>query len=322
MGDVEIKNGVIIGKKGELFLADGQHRPMDFITGKVDVAETSIMNFQANLVARAEHAASCGARHVHLVAPDKHTVLNESFPIENPVILGDIYRQRVRAPFLFPTEKLRALEGGGYGFADTHWTWSGRLAAVEEIVLGFGLDEAMVREQIAALAKLIRPRAEQIAGDLGKRFKPPVMQPNETLAANWKVHKFDNHVTSGNDGRINLLISEHPNAQGRIVIFGDSFIAQALSLFTVFFKDVLFCRTQYYHREIMVGARPNYVLTENVERYLSNVRPDEEAPPLLLMAMLRGNPVHYEKSDLDAFSAVLSGHGTRYKGLVEKLKAA
>ncbi|WP_311269007.1 hypothetical protein [Sphingobium sp. WCS2017Hpa-17] len=321
MGDIEIKNGVIIGKKGELFLADGQHRPLDFITGKVDVSEASIMNFQANLVARAEHAAGCGARHVHLVAPDKHTVLKDSFPIDDPIILGDIYRQRVRAPFLFPTEKLRELEHGGYGFADTHWNWRGRLAAVEDVVLGLGLDETMVREQVEALTKLIRPRAEDVAGDLGKRFKPPITQANETLAVNWKVHKFDNQVTSGNDGRMNLLISEHPNAQGRIVIFGDSFIAQALSLFTAFFRDILFCRTQYYHKEIMVGARPNYVLTENVERYLSNVRPDEEAPPLLLMAMLRGNPVNYEKKDLEAFSAVLSGHGSRYKGLVEKLKA-
>lgn len=318
---MEIKNGVIIGKKGELFLADGHHRPLDFLTGKADVSDASVTNFQANLVARAEHAAGCGARHVHLVAPDKHTVLDESFPIANPIILGDIYRQRVRAPFLFPTEKLRALEHGGYGFADTHWTWRGRLAAVEEVVLGLGLDEAMVHTRVAELAKLIRPRSGEAPGDLGKRFDPPITQPNETLAAGWKVHKFDNHVTSGNDGRMNLLISEHPNAKGRIVIFGDSFIAQALSLFTAFFKDILFCRTQYYHREIVVGARPNYVLTENVERYLSNVRPDEEAPPLLLMAMLRGNPVHYEKSDLDAFSAILSGHGSRYKGLVEKLKA-
>lgn len=318
---VEIQNGVIVGKKGELFLADGHHRPMDFVTGKVDVAESSIVNFQSNLVARAEHAASCGARHIHLIAPDKHTVLRDSFPIENPVILGEIYRQRTKASFLFPIETLRAVPEA-YGHADTHWTWSGRLAVVERVVLDFGLDPEMVREQVAILKGLIRTRPDQVAGDLGKRFTPPITQSAETLASNWKVHKFENHVTSGNDGRINLLISEHPNAQGRLVIFGDSFIAQALSLFTAFFKDVLFCRTQYYHREIMVGARPNYVLTENVERYLSNVRPDEEAPPLLLMAQLRGNPVQYDKNDLEGLSAVLSGYGSRYTGLVDKLKSA
>lgn len=319
---LDVQHGVVVGADDELFLADGHH-VLEYITGKRSVSEESFAAFEDNLRTRSRLAAEAGARYVHLVAPDKHTVYRNKFPLTDIRIIGDLYRERVETPFLFPVERLQALAPvAAYGRTDTHWTIHGRLAVVAELMRALGLPIGRVEKRCALLRSRIRPADAEIVGDLGGRFTPPRTEPTDLFKPNWKFHRFSNRVSKGNQGQVILFISSHPLAEGRLVIFGDSFLAQTLPLLTIFFKDVLFCRTPYYHREIILGARPDYIVTQNVERYLGHVEGDANAPPMLLMAPMRGRAIDYRIGDVKALGAVLAGHDTFYKALIRELEAA
>ncbi len=319
---IEVQHGVVLGADGELFLADGHH-VLEYITGKRSVSEASFEAFDSNLRTRKQLATESGARYAHLVAPDKHSVYRNKFPLADIRIIGDLYRQRTETPFLFPVERLQALAPvPAYGRTDTHWTLHGRIAIVEELMQALGLPEGRIEKRCGLLRSRIRPAEAEIVGDLGGRFTPPRTEPTDLFKPNWKIHRFSNRVSKGTQGQVILCVSGHPLAEGRLVIFGDSFLAQTLPLLTVFFKDVLFCRTPYYHREIVLGAQPDYIVSENVERYLGHVESDANAPPMLLMAPMHGRPTDYQSADAKALGAVLAGRGTLYKGLIRELDAA
>lgn len=322
--DIRIENGVIIGEDEQLFLASERHNTIDLLSGKVPIHRNSFTYFARNLKSRREIATQAGARYVHLVAPDKHSVLREEFPFKEFTPVAETYREKTGADFLFPVQALRASSPlKGYCRTDTHWSIRGRIAIAAELARALGFDEATIAARTATLSALVKPTEQPFVGDLGGRFTPPRDEPGEVLAPDWRIHAFSNGVTSGNHGRINLMISDYPEAQGRLVIFGDSFLAQTLQALTAYFKEILFCRTRFLHREIVLNAAPDYIITENVERYLSAVSSDAEAPPMLLMAPMMGRPARYDGDNVRALGAFLSSRtGSAYRkfldGLAEK----
>lgn len=316
LSDIRIENGVIIGEGDELFLASERHDTLDLITGKVRISAASLKNFKDNLQHRRELCSYQGIKYLHLVAPDKHTVYRASFPLKDFRVLGDYYRQRTEAEFLFPVEYLQNLPYRTYGRTDTHWSSHGRIAIAGQVALGFGLEATDVESRLAELHGQVVSTGALVAGDLGGRFTPPRTEAPQEFKPSWKTHAFSNGVTQGNHGRINVVISRHPGAKGRLVVFGDSFMAQTLPALSAFFAEILFFRTRYFHKEIISTASPDFVLTENVERYFSVVESDEQAPPVLLMAALMGRSARYEGDNVKAIAGLLSARtSTPYKAL-------
>src|SRR5580704_2223512 len=92
-----VHNDVLIGRNGHLFLANGGHAILEHVTGAKTVSSESIGNFWHNIAKRREHAVGLGTEYLHVVYPDKQTVLKEFFPIDNPISLGELYLKEAPA---------------------------------------------------------------------------------------------------------------------------------------------------------------------------------------------------------------------------------
>jgi len=57
------------------------------------------------------------------------------------------------------------------------------------------------------------------------------------------------------------------------------------------FEMLLFCLSRYIHDQIVLGFKPQLVISQNVELYLSRVGNDDERTPFLLYPSLRAEPV-------------------------------
>jgi hypothetical protein len=86
-----IENGVLFGRDGQFFLADGGHAVLDFALGRRAADRDSIETFWMNVGLRSVAAAKIGIPYVHVIFPDKQSVLVDQFPFGQPVCLGEIY---------------------------------------------------------------------------------------------------------------------------------------------------------------------------------------------------------------------------------------
>jgi len=83
-GDLE--NGVLVGYEGYLFLAGGAHRILEVISGQKQIEAESLRNFRANILSRKDLAAD--RKFLHIVFPDKQSVVREHFPYSQPAFIG------------------------------------------------------------------------------------------------------------------------------------------------------------------------------------------------------------------------------------------
>ena len=113
-------------------------------------------------------------------------------------------------------------------------------------------------------------------------------------------------MAGGNNGLTDLRFSFQPLYAKRLLFFGDSFGREACKLLSFFFKEVVFARTPFFHDEIFHAMQPDYVVCENVERYLDSCSLDEQRPWYTLIPMLDARGYAPPKTFARAFSAVLS----------------
>jgi len=104
-----------------------------------------------------------------------------------------------------------------------------------------------------------------------------------------------------------------------ILIFGDSFGREYTRFLGWYFRQSVFLRTPFFHEELIEQIKPDYVLTQNVERYLDFCQPDEVRPSFFMYPHLAGNPYRPAPEFAEAFSAVLSGGRAPYRSFLEKI---
>lgn len=316
---LDVQNNVIIGDNNELYLASDRHFTIDLMLGNKEISGKSLENFSKNIETRSTIARRQKAQYIHMVAPDKHVVRRKNFPIRDFIALGDIYRDHVGDKFIYPVDELSESAVPTYSLTDTHWNVFGQNIIAKKIAESFGFSKEESSAGFDILQKCVVRQEQPFVGDLGVKLSPPIDEVGFKMHPTWEILNWSNGIRSGNDGRINASYSRSPIARGRLVIFGDSFLAQTHAALSVFFREILFCRTRFLHHEIVVGARPDFILTANVERYLSNVSADSEAPPMLLMAALAGRPANCSTDDIEAIAAYLSGRGRIYRNFMAKI---
>jgi len=88
----------------------------------------------------------------------------------------------------------------------------------------------------------------------------------------------------------------------------------------VFYSEILFCRTRYFHDEIATMFQPDHVITESAERYFSGVRLDESAPRFNLLYGLRGSDYSRDEGFYRAYNAVLNHGKSTYASFLHGVK--
>jgi tetratricopeptide (TPR) repeat protein len=304
---------VIRGLDGQLFLAGGSQRVEDYLFGEALIDEDSFMNFDNNLSERKAVSEQNGAKYLHMVCPDKQSVLTDHYPVAFPISLGGLYKDKCSQDFLFPVSELK--EAGPtetYYKTDTHWNFEGSFVAVNAILKEFGLDVG----QVPLADRFISSVNENFSGDLGSKLEPKLTCKTKVYRKNQHTLLFSNEFTK-NIGLIRVAFN--PTAKNeRLLIFGDSFLAHCLYAFAEHFKYVLFIRSPYFHSEVFHAFKPTHVVSGNAERYLSRIRPDSLAENFFYTAFLRGFQFNPDNEFYAAFSAITSRNKTGLIRIFEK----
>jgi SGNH hydrolase-like domain, acetyltransferase AlgX len=302
-----IEKGVMFGRDGYLFLLDGGHHVFDLLLGLRKVTEQSYANFADNIARRAAICQRAGVGYVHVIYPDKHTVLTEQFPVKDPFRLAQSYLDKlsdIRKWVFFPRQSLQHLKPGAFLKTDTHLTETANILATGAIVQRL-LGESQA-EHVRRVFTSYDWGESDWTGDLGGRFEPKLSERQRVLRKRWPLKWFHNDMHGGNDGIVDVLFSPRAIYRKRIMVFGDSFSRNLASILSYFFVEVVFLRTRFFHDEMFEQIKPDLVITSNVERYLSRVDSDEARPPFLLYPYLNELSYAPSKAFAEAFTAVLS----------------
>ncbi len=214
-------------------------------------------------------------------------------------------QEELPGSFIYPVDYLRRLmPEPSYRKVDTHWSILGR-AAIAVLIAEKCFNGIDSERELSKLKSFITQTKIEISGDLGSKLQPEQKELADRFATSWDLKSSNNKLSNGNDGYFEVIISKSPLASGRLLIFGDSYMQQTLLMLSYFFKVIAFCRTGYFHEEIFSSMKPDFVVTENAERYFSDVYLDSAAPPFLLMPYLKGRTVDIIAAVAMMFSLVL-----------------
>jgi hypothetical protein len=314
-----IESGVLFGKGDQLFLADGGHAVLDFVLGKRVASHTSIQTFSENIRSRHSLAVQLGIPYLHVIFPDKQSVLIRQFPFENPVCLGEVYlaaAPEVADQILYPRNQLRKLGETAFQRTDTHLTDLGT-ATIARYVLDRLTGRSHAAEFAAIIDRIDVP--QEWAGDLGRRFTPHLSEIRLTFRSNRSIKWLHNNLSGANNGLVDLTFNTDALYDKRLLIFGDSFGRELTRFLALFISQVVFLRTPFLHQEMLEQISPDMLVTDNVERYLSSCSSDECRPSFLLYPFLGSGQYAPTREFADALSAVLGYPRKPYSDLRRSL---
>lgn len=157
---------------------------------------------------------------------------------------------------------------------------------------------------------------------LGVEFEESV--PAVTYKDKAGVRFFSNSsAISGNTNDIAIFCNKSPVFNKRVLIFGDSFFKGMLSIISSLFRDVVYLRSQYFHKEVATLMSPDIILTGSAERYLSKVNSDFSDADCHIMR-LYGDSTYIPKANfIEAYKAQLSYgfYPEQYQYFYEKLNS-
>jgi hypothetical protein len=307
---------VIDAGEGQLFLGTSMHRVVEHLTGAIEISEESVANFERNLAARSKYCADRDIDYRHVIFPDKATALRSEFPYAVVRSFTDRYRSVFNSEVLDLEPVLS--RPAAFLRTDTHLSFDGMVEstiAIAESLLEFDVDRA--REDLYAL----RGPAMEYAGDLGRKLTPPRTETHYRISGR-HARRFDNRI-GANDGHCIVSFNLRPVdnlPRKRLLIFGDSFLELSLPLLAYFYSEIFWCRSRFFHREIVDMFQPDQLITESAERYFSSVRADDVAPRFLLYYGIRGLEHSDDVSFYRAANAVLNYGNRQYDDFVSSLR--
>jgi hypothetical protein len=306
---------VISGKDDVLFLTGSVHKIMDHMTGKASIPEYSLVNFHKNLESRRKYCEDRGINYRHVIYPDKISVMKSFFPVKGLVTYSDRYRPYFTDSVLDLQNHIPD-ENSFFFETDTHLNFKGKVETSLVILKEFfDLDVMAVRDVFNSF----KGAEQEMVGDLGGKLDPVRREVRTEIKTSF-LKRYHNQV-GGNDGfAVICLNKDKLKEKGvkRLLIFGDSFCERTLQFLSYMYSEILFCRSRYFHEEIVDMFKPDDVITESAERYFSGVRLDELSPRFNLIYGLKESGHSTDSQFYMAMNAVLNYGRPQHKVFVYK----
>jgi hypothetical protein len=305
------------GANDHLFLVGGAQKVLEYVSGSIKVKDGIRRIFKDNLTARRAFCAAIGVPYLHIVCPDKHSVIS-GFPFPISTIVGNLFKEDCGDLFLFPATELQSEKAGEtYWKTDTHWNELGKWIFVREATLGLGIDKQLVE---AAHSTYLAERVPVLGycGDLGSKLTPRQTEDGLLYKPATAALLFSNNIV-GSNGAIHILINRAISA-GKLLIFGDSFAIICLDIFSLFFREILLVRSPFFHTEIVTMFEPSHVLSANVERYLPSMPTDREAPSALIWPQLLKKESSPSDRFYESLNAILRPRSLVYERFMNELE--
>lgn len=304
---MKIKNDVLIGKEGYLFLWGGRQREFSYLTGREVPDHSSIAAFRKNIEARNRFANELGIEYCHLVFPTKAMLKGDYLPDGmklDSLYLSHFYTDSV----IYPQAAVADMERSRSTFRvlDTHMTDAGSLAIVK--VLFGELYQAFLDS-----GGVYAERHVKYSGDLANMAGIEAAVDEITLEpltfgggkiSHREVNNFKQLKSNG--GGVSITYCPDSISPKRLLVFGDSFFVALLPLLRPLFREIFYIRSEALKKELVYLYKPDVVVTANAERYLSRVLPDQESGFLFFDDMRKSFYASSEGPD-DKFLGTLRG---------------
>lgn len=286
----ESEDGVAtVGRDGYLFLTGGTNANVAQFTGRWTAPDGWLDAWATGVAKRFADLERLGARGVLLVVPDKLSILPELLhePLE---VVGPSPVRRLQdetdLPVLHPVHELLATTAEPCMRTDSHLTFEGNRALAS--LLADPLEAPALRDAWSGT-----PRAYLAAGDLGRRFAPPVVEVmRHTDPLGNARMSFDNAAevmgVGGHIGLRQVLVNDHAPDPRTIVVFGDSYAFSGPGYQgLVFFLAQVFAEVHFvwipfgWDPEYVRRAGAQLVVFQGAERFAGRVpRPRVDARAL------------------------------------------
>lgn len=216
----------VVGQAGWLFLCGGTNANLGQYVGEVPTDAGWLPAWRELMRRRDAEARALGATAALLVVPEKLAVYEERYPdplvrsgprpVERLLAAGDV-------PLLYPLAQLRAAaeREPAYLRTDTHLTFHGNAALFEAVRGALGVEAP---PGVASLS----PASHLIAGDLGAKFDPPVVEVVTAPRTFGDARVVEDNraeiaAVGGHVGTRRVLANERAPDARVAVVFGDSF---------------------------------------------------------------------------------------------------
>lgn len=312
---MKLSSEIVSGRDGHYFLIGSVHDIYGHLVENKSIPESSLVNFYRNIETRSAYCRNRSISYKHVIFPDKLSVMKSFSPYEAINSFTSRYRPYFNDDVVDLGVGMKD-EDRFFLKTDTHLNFEGRVETTLDIFENFfSIDRAMVRD---ALFKFKGEEVEFI-GDLGSKIEPMIKEVDVVTKTSF-LKRFHNQV-GGNDGFAVICLNKDMLKKSnvkRLLIFGDSFCERSLQLISYMYSEILFCRSRYFHEEIVDMFQPDHVMTESAERYFSNVRLDELAPRFNLVYGLKGYDFSKNKDFYEAMNAVLNYQKPQYRIFINR----
>lgn len=281
------------GRDGHLFLSGGAHRTRALYSGELRPSAQSVQSFFANLRARKAFCEARGIAFQQVVFPDKMVALADWLRLPGSFTsawLRDYHdADPLGASVTYPIARVRG-QSDFFPRTDAHYSVDGMLALADEICRPYGDD---LIPQITEDPESLFLHADGVNGDLGRKYHPRIPEPQrqfrplQTPGARLR----DNGLKHKNSGLMILARNPRPILDQTLLIFGDSYFRQMLPVLQRLFRHVVFCRSRFFHAELVAAVGPDVLWCGMAERYLSECKPDRDRMHFLAMAAAHGAQV-------------------------------
>lgn len=264
---------VLIGQKGWLYLTDEDN--LGYYQCDRPFSDAQVARLVERVGGMRDFTNSHGADFVLLIAPNKESIYPEFLPrglgtSGKPCRMDQALQalQSAGIPALDLREPLEAGKGSGlvYFQTDTHWNDAGAFIAyralTEQLAGSFSADSAWAESDFQHVQ-------ESKSGDLAGLI--PLFQPITEEVSRWDPLRQRAAIVRQGEDKSTIIsesgITSNPNA----VVFRDSFFMQLLPFFAESFNRAVYRWSFDFDRELIENEKPEIVIYELAERYLSNL---------------------------------------------------
>ena len=309
---------VIQLNNGLLLLGKTPHKLNEVLTSSLKISEISFENFRSNMISRRNYCNERGLSYQHFIFPEKTSYYPSYYPYGNFTSIADLCSEYFTDDVVAIQDRLPKEDLNVFLKTDTHLSFEGEmLTSIEILKCFFDIKEKEVIETF----QTFRIGPEEVLCDLGKKLTPPIKEMRYSKKTPFLV-RYDNR-TGVNDGLFIICMNKQmleKNRSKRLLIFGDSFMEMNLQFLSYFYSDILYCRTRFFHREIIEQFCPDHVITENAERYLVSIKSDAEAPRFNCIFPMRGVQVSQKELSYKALNAQLNFGRKPYEDFIHEFK--
>ena len=264
---------VIIGRNGWLFYSDTQ--TIEDIRATTSLSVKQLQDWRSLLERRRDWLAARGIAYIFVIAPDKHSIYPENLPAwlkkVGSLTKLDQFITHMRANSTVPILDLRPVllqakkNAATYLLTDTHWNQYGAFVGYQELIRALSkqlpgleplpigaFERKTVLEEGGNLAAMLAQKQVILEQDSPKLSPRPPLAPLGRATAKTGAP---------------YLTTENTNANGRAVVFRDSFSEAWAPLIGYHFSEVIYCWQYNWSRSLLEQEKPNVVIDELLEHY-------------------------------------------------------